>query len=230
MDGVTPGEGSRDTITEGALDSGVRKRLARHAVVPEHLIFEVPSPDSRYIALGVDSIIRFGPGDEMWPDEWPETWFGVRSRRILYLYDPRADSLVKLTECEEVVNLYLAETSTPIQAERRESLEAVRWSPDSKRLLLLKDREADGVRNQDVLIFTLGEEQPAFLEIFPVWMDLVQGYDGAKGTKVADISWVNDSSVRVVFSILGVESAAPREVIFDIGTGQVISVKELAPT
>ncbi|MBN2378981.1 hypothetical protein JXM67_04175 [candidate division WOR-3 bacterium] len=223
-------EPNQEGMVGSILDSLTIKKLADHAIVPTNLAFKEPSPDSKFIALALDSTVRFGSGDEMWLDEWPSDWFGIRSRKILYLYDPEADTLSALVECEEIVNLYSTKTAAPVHPERWEYFEAVLWSPDSKRLLLVKDREADGIHNQDALIFTLGQDQPAFLDVFPVWMRLQQTYEGSAGTEAVDVSWIGSSQVKIVFSVVGVEGVPALEVLFDGQTGKVISIKELSST
>jgi hypothetical protein len=221
---------SLDTTLVSALDSGIIERLAKRSIVPQQLTFEVFSPDSKYLAFALDSTVRFGPGDEMWSQELPSDWYAVRTRNILYLYDPLRDTLHQVAECEEVVNFYYEETSGPVQPERKDRFGALLWSPDSKKLLLLKDREADGVSEQDALIFTLGEEQPAFLDLFSVWRQLMKSYPGAKGTKVEDIGWLDALTIRLVFSVRGASTAPHYEFIFDVGTGKVVSTKELSST
>lgn len=222
-------EESVDTTKVSVLAPEVLAHLAEKAIVPDRLAFEVPSPDSRYIALALDSTVRFGPGDEMWSDELPSDWYGVRTHNILYLYDPSADTLNKLAECEEIVNLYDRETSQPVQPERKDKFGAVIWSPDGKNLLLLKERASDGVSEQDVLIFTLGAEEPAFLEVFGVLRQLMRTYPGTKGTKVEEIGWVTEATIRIVFSMRGMP-AARHEFIFDAQSGKVLSAKKMNST
>ena len=221
---------SLDTTLVSALDSGIIERLAKRSIVPQQLVFEVFSPDSKYLALALDSTVRFGPGDEMWSEELSSDYYAVRTRNILYLYDPLRDTLHRVAECEEVVNFYYKETSQPVQPERKDRFGALLWSPESKKLLLLKDREADGVSEQDALIFTLGEEQPAFLDLFGVWRQLMKSYPGAKGTKVEDIGWLDALTIRLVFSVRGASTAPHHEFIFDVKTGKVLSTKELSST
>jgi len=218
-----------DTTKLSALAPEVSAHLAEKAIVADQLVFEVPSPDSRYIALGLDSTVRFGPGDEMWPDELPSNWYGVRNRNILFLYDPSADTLHKLAECEEVVNLYDRETSQPVQPERKDKLGAVMWSPDGKNLLLLRDRISDGVSDQDVLIFSLGEEEPGFLDLFGVWRQLMKTYPGTKGTRVEEIGWATEATIRIILSMRGMPSAR-HEFIFDAQNGKVLSAKKMNST
>lgn len=220
---------SVDTTRVSVLAPEVLARLAERAIVVGQLVFEVPSPDSKYIALALDSTVRFGSGDEMWSDELPSDWYGVRNRNILYLYDPSADTLHKLVECEEVVNFYDRQTSQPVQPERKDKLGAVIWSPDGKNLLLLKERTSDGVSDQDVLIFTLGKGEPSFLGLFGVWRQLMKTYPGTKGTKVEEIGWVTEATIRIVFSMREMP-AARHEFIFDAQSGKVLSAKKMNST
>ncbi len=220
---------SSHVVKKVTLDSRVVARLAVKGIVPEHVLFHVSSPDSRYVAVILDSVVRFGPGDEMWIDELPSNWYGVRNRTILYLYDPSADTLHGLAQCEEVVNFYDAETFKPVQPERKEDFKKVLWSQDSKRLLLLKDRTSDALADQDALIFTLGEDEPSFLDLFGVWRQLMKAYPGARGTQVEIISWVSDSAIKIIFSIRGMPTAPRHEFIFDVRTGKPVSTGRFRP-
>lgn len=223
-----PDEIPTDTISVVILDSGMIVNLKKYFITPDYLIYTEFSPDSVFIALALDSTVRFQEGDELWSEELPGEWYGVRSRKILYLYDPAADTLHQLAQCEEIVNFYEKKTSRPVQTERFEHFAAVKWSPDGSRLLLLKDRRSNGTRDQDVLVFTLGQEQPGFLETFEVWKDLMKAYQGSEGSEVKDISWVDEEKIRVVFAVEGVISAPHREVIFDSRTGKIISSRDLS--
>ena len=212
---------------EVLLDSVIYTKLASFDIQPDYLGSSAVSPDLRFIALAVDSSVRFTSADEMWIEEWPDDWYAVRSRRILYLFDTGTDSISKLGECEEIINLYLVSTSEPVQPERAEHIEMLVWSPDSKRFLVVKDREAEGVKSQEILVFTPGSPEPSFLDVFPVWLDYMKNRDGAHGTEVRDISWASDSAIKVTFTLAGVEGVPAREGVFDLKSGKAISVKEI---
>jgi hypothetical protein len=224
---VLQDEIATDTIDIVSLDSDIAVNLKRHHITPGNLIYTEFSPDSAFIALVLDSTVRFQAGDDLWSDELPAEWYGVRSSKILYLYDPDADTLHRLAQCEEIVNFYEKKTSRPVQAERFEYFAAVKWSPDGSRLLLLKDRLSNGTTDQDVLVFTMGQEHPGFLETFGVWQDLMKTYQGAEGSEVRDISWIENDKVRMVFGVKGVPSAPHREVIFETRTGKPVSSREI---
>jgi len=230
--GCSRKETERDVFTENETDLieyPALEELSRFGINKQFVNFLRPSPDSGYVVFILDSTVRFGPGDELWLEEWSDDWFGLRSRKILFLYDPAADTLKKMAECEEVVNLYNKEDSSPVHAERWENIAELLWSPDGTRILLVKDREQDGIFSQDILIFRPNQDIPSFLDVFEVWKSLVSAYDGKKGTHVLDAAWIDSSSVSVVFSVIDA-GAAPVEVIFDVGSGKAVSVSELQST
>lgn len=209
------------------IDSDVAGKLAGLGIMPGHITFIEYSPDSSYLAVAVDSIINFGPGDKMWSQELPSDWFGIRSRRMIYIFIPAADSIIKVEECEEIVNFYRKSDSLPVMAERWERYGAVLWSPDSKKLLLLKDREAEGLESQDALIFTLGVRDPAFLDLSTIWRELMMANPGAQGTKVEKITWDAASRITVVLSLKGIEPPVEKELVFDAASTRLISSKYL---
>ncbi|MBD3285714.1 hypothetical protein GF359_04585, partial [candidate division WOR-3 bacterium] len=102
----TPNEDITAVSVTEKLDADVLNKLKRHGISDEFVSLSFLSPDSDYWVFSLDSIVRFGPEDVLWLEEWPDEWFGLRSRGILFLYDPNADTLMMMAECEEVVNLY----------------------------------------------------------------------------------------------------------------------------
>lgn len=226
-DSKEPTAPTEDTFQLEAGHRTLPVKLKDYGIVGEHLSLATYSPDSQFLALVVDSTVRFGPGDQMWSEELPSGSYGVRNRNILYLYLPSSDSLAEWAECEEVVNLYEEETSQPLQPRRWERITKLRWSPEGGKLLVAKDRLLEGVRQQEVLIFTPGEAQPAFIDMFKVWQRLMNTYQGARGTRLEEAEWEDSSKIRVILSMLGVSQAPRHEFIFDAATGQIISSRKL---
>ncbi len=222
-----PGQKESGGVEVKKLEPEVAGKLSGHGISSSHVSFIEYSPDSTCLAVAVDSSIRFGPGDKMWSQELPADWFGIRSRRMIYVFMPAADSIFKVEECEEIVNFYRKSDSLPVMAERWERYGAVIWSPDSKKLLLLKDREAEGLESQDALIFTPGVHDPAFLDLSTVWRQLMMANPGAQGTKVEKITWSPESLITIDISLKGIEPPVKKELVFDASSTRLISNKNI---
>ncbi|GEM_PF-1881954 len=207
-----------------SVSSQTWERLSKKSITSDYLSVYAVNSANQYLALALDSTVRIDENSDMWSKDLPDNWYGERRRVMLYLYDLKEDTVVKLVECEQIVNFYDKQSSQPVQSERWEHFINLDWSPDGKCLLVLKDRESEGIRSQDALLFTLKGENAAFLDVFPVWQNFMKIHPASGGTKVVSVAWVADSAVRVVFSS-AVSGDEHLEVIFNTLTGKPISQK-----
>jgi hypothetical protein len=209
------------------IEPEVGKKISTRGLSPEKISFFVYSPDSQCIAIALDSTVIFDSKDPMWSPDLPGNLYGVRNRKILYLYTPTKDSLYKVSECEEIVNFYRKEDSLPVMGERKEEFTIASWSPDSRKLLLLKDRISEGVSSQDVLIYTMGVKDPDFLDLMTPWEELMKKTPQASGTKVKNISWDGNTRIKLTLLVESADISAGKELVFDSKSGSLISAKDI---
>lgn len=209
------------------IDPDIGKKIASRGLSLENMSFFIYSPDSQFIAITLDSTIIFDSKDPMWSADLPLDLYGVRSRKMLFLYFPEEDSLLKIAECDEIVNFYRKQDSLPVMGERKEDFGIVLWSPDSKKLLLLKDRISEGVSSQDALIYTMGVKDPDFLDMMTTWEELMKKAPQAKGTKVKNMSWDSDNRIKLILMLDGSDATAGKELVYDSRSGLLLSAKDL---
>lgn len=210
---------------------GAWERLATHGIAKDNVALIACSPDTAYAALALDSAVRFEESDEMWSEELPSDWFGVRRPSMLYLYDLKKDTLILLMEFEQIVNFYYKRDSEPVEPVRKESFAALSFSPQGHRILVVKHHEeSDGRSFQNALIFTLGVEEPTFLDFFGIWEALVRKYQGSPGTKLAEAGWLDSTRVRITLSVIDVTPGVLVETVFDASSGELQSSVELTPS
>lgn len=230
MLGGCSGKSAGQSATDGPqvptkqIDPAVWDKLAAKDISPEFLALFVLSPDGDEIALALDSMVRIEPGDEMWAEGLPSDWFGMRNRQLLYVYDIPADSLVLVKECDQIVNFYHRTSSQPVEQERWQEFAALAWSPDGAKLLLVNDhQETGGRRFQNALVYTMGVDDPVYLELFTYCQELVKQTPGSNVTTLTEASWVDEATVRIVLASAGGEVSL--NLTFSAETGELVSTR-----
>jgi hypothetical protein len=80
------------------------------------------------------------------------------------------------------------------------------------------------------LIFPKDIDEPVFLDIFPVWQQVMTANSEAKGTVIEEVGWAGNTTIKVLIAIKDRPEAGLLELYFDASSGELLSSRSLSQT